>query len=62
MSLQLGRQTFGDPKNIGNVFSKEEVFDLLNQWVLNDRLKLHMIQVGGLMQSWAVEKESMDDV
>jgi len=62
MSLQLGRQTFGDRKNIGNVFSKEEVFDLLNQWVLNDRLKLHMIQVGGLMQSWAVEKEGLDEV
>ena len=61
MSLQLGRQTFGDPKNIGNVFSKEEVFDLLNQWVLNDRLKLHMIQVGGLMNSWAVEKEGLNE-
>jgi predicted hydrolase (HD superfamily) len=55
MSLQLGRQVFGDAKNIGNVLSREEAFQLLNEWVLNDRLKLHMIQVGGLMKSWAEE-------
>jgi len=57
MSLQLGRQVFGDAKNIGNVLSREEAFQLLNEWVLNDRLKLHMIQVGGLMKSWAEEVE-----
>jgi predicted hydrolase (HD superfamily) len=37
--------------------SREEAFQLLNEWVLNDRLKLHMIQVGGLMKSWAEEVE-----
>ena len=57
MSLQLGRQVFGDAKNTGNVMSREEAFQLLNEWVLNDRLKLHMIQVGGLMKSWAEEVE-----
>jgi len=60
MSLQLGRQVFGDPKNMGNVLSKEEAFQLLNEWVLNDRLKLHMVQVGGLMKSWAEEMEKLD--
>jgi predicted hydrolase (HD superfamily) len=60
MSLQLGRQQFGNPNNIGNVLSKEEAYQLLNEWVLNDRLKLHMVQVGGLMKSWAEEMEQLD--
>ncbi len=60
MSLQLGRQQFGDPKNAGNVLSREEAYQLLNEWVLNDRLKLHMVQVGGLMKSWAEENERLD--
>lgn len=60
MSLQLGRNQFGDPKNNGNVLSKEEAYQLLNEWVLNDRLKLHMIQVGGLMKSWAEEIEDLN--
>ena len=64
MSLQLGRQSFGNPNHIGNVLSREEAFQLLNEWVLNDRLKLHMIQVGGLMKSWAEEVEllSAEDI
>jgi predicted hydrolase (HD superfamily) len=33
----------------------------LHQWVLNDRLKLHMVQVGGLMASWAREVEQLTD-
>jgi predicted hydrolase (HD superfamily) len=57
MSLQLGRQHFGNPNHFGNVLSREESLGLLNEWVLNDRLKLHMIQVGGLMKSWAEEVE-----
>ena len=60
MSLQLGRNQFGDPKNTGNVLSKEEAYQLLNEWVLNERLKLHMVQVGGLMKSWAEENEGLD--
>lgn len=60
MSLQLGRQHFGDPRNTGNVLSREEAYQLLNEWVLNDRLKLHMVQVGGLMKSWAEEIEQLD--
>lgn len=46
MSLYLGRQTFGDIKNAGNVLTEEQVSALLDQWVLNERLKLHMVQVG----------------
>ncbi len=59
--LLLGRNVFGDSANNGNVITKEEADELLNNWVLNDRLKLHMRQVAKLMQRWAVEKESLDE-
>ena len=60
MSLQLGRQIFGDPSNRGNVLTRLEARALLNDWVNNDRLKLHMEQVGGLMAAWAVETLGLD--
>src|SRR5688500_18357157 len=61
MSMKLNRTTFGDPSNTGNVLSKEEAEKLLNEWVLNDRLKLHMKQVAHLMRSWAAEREGLDE-
>jgi predicted hydrolase (HD superfamily) len=61
MSLQLNRNSFGDASNKGNVLSREEATKLLDEWVLNDRLKLHMKQVAHLMKSWAEEKEHLDD-
>jgi predicted hydrolase (HD superfamily) len=59
----LNRSTFGDEKNSGNVLSKQEADELLNDWVKNDRLRLHMKQVGHLMKCWAghVEKLSEKD-
>jgi predicted hydrolase (HD superfamily) len=39
---------------------REEAHELLNDWVKNERLRLHMQQVGYLMQQWAIEKENMD--
>jgi predicted hydrolase (HD superfamily) len=59
--LLLGRSSFGDNKNAGNVLSKEEAMQLLNDWVMNERLKLHMKQVAYLMQRWAAEKENLND-
>ncbi len=56
-NLLLGRSQFGDPANMGNVLTKNDAEDLLNGWVINDRLKLHMRQVAYLMHSWAAEKE-----
>jgi predicted hydrolase (HD superfamily) len=50
----------GNPNNTGNVLSKEEAYQLLNEWVLNERLKLHMVQVGGLMKAWAEEMEHLN--
>jgi predicted hydrolase (HD superfamily) len=61
MSLLLGRDVFGDEKNKGNILSKQEAEDLLNNWVKNERLKLHMKQVAHLMKSWAQEKENLSD-
>jgi predicted hydrolase (HD superfamily) len=61
MSLTLNRTTFGDPKNSGNVLSKEDAQQLLIDWVKNERLQLHMKQVGHLMKCWAAEKENLDE-
>jgi predicted hydrolase (HD superfamily) len=60
-SLLIGRSDFGKPANKGHLMSKDEALALLNEWVTNDRLRLHMRQVGGLMRAWAEEKESADD-
>jgi predicted hydrolase (HD superfamily) len=61
MSLRLERSVFGKPENKGILLSREDAFALLHDWVLNDRLKLHMIQVGGLMAAWAREVEKLSD-
>ena len=61
MDLNLNRTTFGDPANRGNVLSYDEAEKLLNEWVLNERLKLHMKQVAHLMKTWAKEKENLSD-
>lgn len=57
----LGRSSFGDPKNIGNLMSIEEAHILLNEWVPNERLRLHMKQVAAVMKAWAIEKENADE-
>ena len=57
MNLNLGRSEFGDVTNTGNLMSMEEARQLLNEWVTNERLQLHMKQVAALMKAWAVERE-----
>ncbi|MEJ0104665.1 MAG: hydrolase [Bacteroidota bacterium] len=57
----LGRSTFGDPKNAGNLMTIEEAHSLLNEWVPNERLRLHMKQVAAVMKAWAIEKENADE-
>ena len=57
----LHRTQFGDPKNAGNLMSIEEAHALLQEWVPNDRLRLHMIQVAAIMKAWALEKEGADE-
>jgi predicted hydrolase (HD superfamily) len=62
VSHNLGRSTFGDPKNNGNVITIEEAYQLLNEWVPNERLRLHMKQVAAVMKAWATEKEGADEL
>jgi predicted hydrolase (HD superfamily) len=57
----LGRSVFGDPKNTGNLMTIEEAHALLNEWVPNERLRLHMKQVAANMKAWALEKENADE-
>lgn len=61
MSLHLGRNTFGNAANMGNLLSREEANKLFNDWVMNERLQLHMKQVAYLMKCWAAEKENADE-
>jgi predicted hydrolase (HD superfamily) len=58
--LDLGRTQFGDPANAGRLMSIEEGHRLLEEWVPNEKLRLHMNQVAALMKAWALEKEGAD--
>jgi predicted hydrolase (HD superfamily) len=58
---KLDRNIFGDPKNAGNLMSLEDAHLLLNEWVPNERLRLHMKQVAAVMKAWAIEKEQADE-
>lgn len=61
MSLLLNRSTFGNPSNAGNVLTRDEANELLNNWVKNERLQLHMKQVAHIMKCWAAEKEGLNE-
>lgn len=39
----------------------EDANQLLNSWVENERLRLHMKQVASVMKAWAIEKENADE-
>lgn len=58
----LGRSVFGDPKNAGNLMPLEEAHTLLEEWVPNEKLRLHMKQVAANMKAWAIEREGADDL
>lgn len=60
-SHNLGRTTFGNPANAGNLMPIEEAHELLNSWVSNERLRLHMRQVAVVMKAWAIKKEIADE-
>ena len=59
-SHNLGRTVFGDPSNAGTLMSIDEAHALLNEWVPNERLRLHMKQVAANMKAWALEREGAD--
>ncbi len=56
----LHRSSFGDPKNAGNLLTIEEAHQLLQEWVPNERLQLHMKQMAAVMKAWALEREGAD--
>ena len=58
---RLDRENFGSPANKGNLMTLQDAHQLLNDWVTNDRLRLHMKQVAAVMKAWAVEKEGADE-
>ncbi len=60
-SHALGRTSFGDPKNSGNLMTIDEAHTLLNEWVPNEKLRLHMKQVAANMKAWALEKENANE-
>jgi len=60
--LALGRSSFGDPANKDKLLTPEEALALLNEWVPNERLRLHMKQVAAVMKAWALEKEGADEL
>ena len=39
----------------------EEAHQLLNEWVPNEKLRLHMKQVAAVMKAWAIEKENANE-
>lgn len=57
----LNRTSFGDAGNAGNLMSIAEAHALLNDWVPNEKLRLHMKQVAANMKAWALEKENADE-
>lgn len=58
----LNRNIFGDEKNNNNLMSIADAHALLQEWVPNERLRLHMRQVAANMKAWAIEKENEDEI
>ncbi|MDX1938063.1 MAG: hydrolase [Flavihumibacter sp.] len=61
-TLNLNRSSFGNIANAGNLLTIQEALALLNKWVPNTRLQLHMKQVAAVMKAWAVEREAADEL
>jgi predicted hydrolase (HD superfamily) len=57
----LGRNNFGNAADAGRLMPIEDAQALLQEWVTNDRLRLHMRQVAAVMRAWAREKEGADE-
>lgn len=55
-SIFLNRSSFGDPSNLGRILTQEEAKRLLDDWVINEKLKIHMEQVAHLMKVFAKSK------
>ena len=51
LNHKLSRSVFGSPEYSGNVLSELEAIELLNEWVPNEKLQLHMKQVAAVMKA-----------
>ncbi len=59
--LFLNRDSFGDPMNLGKTMSEEEAMLLLDEWVKNEKLKVHMKQVAHLMRAFSDSKKYVQE-
>lgn len=59
---KLNRTEFGNPANAGNIMSIATANELLEEWVPNEKLRLHMKQVAANMKAWAIEREKADEL
>lgn len=55
-SMKLNRDRFGKDEDYGKVIPEDEAFELLNDWVKNEKLIAHMKQVAHLMAAFAETK------
>ena len=60
--LLLHRSVFGSSANSGNVMTESDAKRLLDDWVKNEKLKVHMKQVGHLMRVFSQSKKYGDEV
>ncbi|WP_243839736.1 HD domain-containing protein [Algoriphagus zhangzhouensis] len=54
--MKLNRDRFGKDEDYGKVIPEDEAFELLNDWVKNEKLIAHMKQVAHLMAAFAETK------
>ncbi len=54
--MNLNKSDFGKTENAGNILTNEEALALLKDWVKNEKLIVHMQQVGHLMKNYAASK------
>ena len=58
MSVQpLGREEFGRIEDTDTILSREEAMNIVTEWIVNEKLRLHCRQVGGLMEAWAKQQK-----
>ncbi|RIW13660.1 hydrolase [Algoriphagus lacus] len=62
ISLLLNRDLFGSEENRGKVMPIHEAKTLLDDWVKNEKLKVHMKQVGHLMKAFAISKGYSEEI
>jgi predicted hydrolase (HD superfamily) len=61
MTVQpLGRQEFGRPEDKDFIIPRDEALQIVIDWIVNEKLRVHCRQVGGLMEAWARSKSYSD--